>query len=122
VGLLFHFDAVFYYTSDMERAIRFYTDVLGFKLTSRDTVARFDVDGILFELVPVPAQHKLMGNGNARLCLRVDNVEQALEELQAKGISTKPAEPRQTGVLGSFYDPDGDEICLWQYKDEKVQH
>lgn len=40
------FDCVFYYVSDLERSIRFYTDVLGFKLSSRDFVARFFVDGV----------------------------------------------------------------------------
>jgi len=114
----FHFDAVFYYASDMERAIRFYTQVLGFKLVSRDTVARFDVDGVLLEIVPAPEAGKLEGAGNARLCLRVENVEQALRELQAKGVRTTEAEPKDTGVLGRFSDPDGNEICLWQYKDE----
>jgi catechol 2,3-dioxygenase-like lactoylglutathione lyase family enzyme len=117
----FHFDAVFYYASDMERAIRFYTDVLGFQLVSRDTVARFDVDGILFEIVPAPKERKLVGTGNARLCLRVDNVEQALKELRAKGVKTAKAEPKDTGVLGSFSDPDGNEICLWQYDVDNVK-
>jgi 2-hydroxy-6-oxonona-2,4-dienedioate hydrolase len=31
-----HFDCVFYYVSDLERSVRFYTDVLGFKLVSRN--------------------------------------------------------------------------------------
>jgi hypothetical protein len=42
-----HFDCIFYYVSDMNRAISFYTDILGLKLTSRDIVARFDIDGVL---------------------------------------------------------------------------
>ena len=48
------FDAVFYYTVDIEKSIAFYRDVLGFPLKSRDYVARFDFDGVLFELVPAP--------------------------------------------------------------------
>jgi hypothetical protein len=34
----FRFDCVFYYVSDLDRAIRFYTTVLGFELSSRDVV------------------------------------------------------------------------------------
>ena len=68
----FRFDAVFYYVSDFERAIRFYSDVLGFKLNSRDAVARFDLNGILFEIVPARDKSKFSGQGNARLCLEVD--------------------------------------------------
>lgn len=111
----FSFDCVAYYVSDMERAIRFYRDVMGFRFVAQDDVARFDIDGILFELVLTPDENALRGTGNARLCLRVDNVEQALKALQAKGAHTGPAERKATGVLGSFEDPDGNEICLWQY-------
>ncbi len=111
----FNFDCVFYYVSDMERAIRFYRDVLEFKLVSRDVVTRFDVDGVLFELVPAPGGSALEGAGNARLCLRVDDVERALKALQAKGARTGRAQRKATGVLGTVEDPDGNEICLWQY-------
>lgn len=111
----FHFDCVFHYVSHMDLAIRFYRDVLGFKLISRDVVARFDIDGVLFELVPAPAKKNLHAKGTARLCLRVENVEQTLNELRAKGVLTGPAVDKGTGVLGSFEDPDGNEICLWQY-------
>jgi catechol 2,3-dioxygenase-like lactoylglutathione lyase family enzyme len=38
----FSFDAIYYRVSDMDEAIKFYRDVLGFKLTSRDYVARFN--------------------------------------------------------------------------------
>jgi len=67
-----HFDCVFYYVTDMNRAISFYSDILGLKLTSRDVVARFDIDGVLFEIVPALNHNKLQGNGNARLCLKVE--------------------------------------------------
>ncbi len=111
----FHFDCVFHYVSDMGAAIRFYRDVLGFVLTSRDVVARFDIDGVLFELVPAPASGNPRARGNARLCLRVENVEQVLNDLRAKGVRTSVAVDKGTGVLGSLEDPDGNEICLWQY-------
>ena len=113
--LEFHFDCVFHYVSHMDLAIRFYRDVLGFKLISRDVVARFDIDGVLFELVPASAKENPHAKGNTRLCLRVENVQQALNGLQAKGVRTGPAVDKGTGVLGSFEDPDGNEICLWQY-------
>ncbi len=114
----FNFDCLFYYVSDMERAIRFYRDVLGFKLVSRDVVARFDVDGVLFELVPAPDESAFRGAGNARLCLRVDDVEQSLKALQAKGARTGRAQRKATGVLGTVEDPDGNEVCLWQYRQQ----
>ncbi len=42
-GLKFTFDAVYYHVTDMDRAIAFYRDTLGFTLTSRDYVARFEI-------------------------------------------------------------------------------
>lgn len=114
VSMKLHFDCVFYYVFDMERAIRFYRDILGLKLVSRDIVARFDIDGVLFEVVPARHDGVQHHTGNARLCLRVDNVEEALKELQAKGVRTGQAESKGTGKLGCFWDPDGNEICLWE--------
>jgi catechol 2,3-dioxygenase-like lactoylglutathione lyase family enzyme len=111
----FHFDCVFYYVSDMERAVSFYSDVLGLRLTSRDVVARFDFDGVLFELVPSRDERKLKGGGNARLCLKVDDISQAVEYLKTKGIHAGQIQKVENGKLASFEDPDGNEIYLWQY-------
>lgn len=111
-----HFDCVFYYVSDLDQSVRFYRDVLGFALRSRDIVARFDVDGVLFEIVPSDGETPIPQTGNARFCLRVENVEEALRELSAKGVVTSPAQTKSNGVLGSFRDPDGNELCLWEYR------
>lgn len=111
----FHFDCIFYYVSDLYRSIRFYTDVLEFKLTSQDAVARMDVDGMLFELVPTRDPDKLCGKGNARLALRVNDMEAATQALRAKGVDTTEIEDKGGGLLAFFCDPDGNEICLWQY-------
>jgi len=114
--MTFHFDCIFYYASDVERSIRFYREILGLKFLFRGAVARFDIDDVLFEIVPAPYQGKFLRGGNARLCLRADDVVAALQELKSKGVATKEAEDKGDGILGLFEDPDGNEICLWQYK------
>jgi predicted enzyme related to lactoylglutathione lyase len=108
----FHFDSVFYYVSDLHCAIAFYRDVLGFNLVSEDDVARFDVDGVLFELVPAPA---IGHGGNARFCLRVDDLDAAIVYLRSRGVITTAPQPKSNGLLASFTDPGGNELCLWQY-------
>ena len=100
----------------MNRAISFYSAILGLKLTSRDVVARFDIDGVLFEIVPALNHNKLQGNGNARLCLKVEKIHESLEELRIKGVPTSQVQEVDNGKLASIEDPDGNEICLWQYK------
>ena len=51
----------------MEASIAFYRDTLGLSLLSQDYVARFDLDGVLIELVRVPPGSVVPGNGNACL-------------------------------------------------------
>src|SRR4051794_15859414 len=101
-ALKLKFDAVYYHVSDMERAITFYRDVLGFQLTSRDYVARFDFDGVLFELVPNPPNMPLPGSGNARLSIGVSDIQQATRELQSKGVKTTPAKDEPGGLISFF--------------------
>lgn len=111
----FHFDCVFYYVSNMDRAITFYSDVLGLKLISRDVVARFDIDGVLFELVPGLDEAKPGRGGNGRLCLKVGDIGQAIEYLRSKTDRVGEIRKVENGRLASCEDPDGNEICLWQY-------
>ena len=105
----YRFDCVFYYVSDLEAAVHFYQDVLGLKLVSTDAVARFDLGGVLFELVP----GKVGKDGNARLCLCVDDINGARSDLEGKGVQV--SEDKGNGKLAFFRDPDGNQIALWQY-------
>ena len=114
-ALNFTFDAVFYYVTDMERSIEFYRDILGFRLVSRDYVARFDLGGVLFELVPNPLGNVASGNGNARISLGVVDIYEGTRSLQARGVATGPVQEKPGGLLCFFNDPDGNELCLWQY-------
>jgi len=117
--LRFQFDCVFYYVSDMERAISFYSDVLGLRLISRDVVARFDIDGVLFELVPGGEKGVSRGDGNARLCLKVEEINHAVEYLKTKGVHSSEIRKVKNGKLASFEDMDGNEIYIWQYDSDR---
>jgi catechol 2,3-dioxygenase-like lactoylglutathione lyase family enzyme len=109
------FDAVFYYVTDMEASITFYRDTLGLPLVSNDYVARFDLDGALVELVRRPPGSVVPGSGNARLCFSVENLHETLKELHARGIATGEIQNKKGGRLAFFHDPDGNELCLWEY-------
>jgi catechol 2,3-dioxygenase-like lactoylglutathione lyase family enzyme len=107
------FDCVFYYVSDMDRAVDFYSNVLGLALQSRDVVARYSIDGVLFELVPVQ-ERQLGGTGNARLCLSVADIREAVATLRAKGVRVGEIVRVANGRLARLPDPDGNELVLWQ--------
>ncbi len=110
----FSFDAIYYHVHNMGKAIAFYRDVLGFPLMSRDYVARFDADGVLFELVPAHESDTIAGPGNARLSLGVKDIQAAIDYLASKGVKATPAKQEMGGMLSLFHDPDGNELCLWQ--------
>jgi len=108
------FDAVYYHVSDMERSIQFYRDILGIPLVSHDYVARFNLTGVLFELVPNPEGTALPGTGNARLSFGVSDIRQTIAAMQARGVTTTSVKEEEGGLLSFFRDPDGNELCLWQ--------
>ena len=110
-----HVDCVFYYVRDLEAAILFYSDLLDISPTSQDAVARFNLDNVLIELVPSSDEAAISGSGNARLCLRVDDIEQSSEDLRSRGIQVGSIHVVENGRLASFEDPDGNELFLWQY-------
>jgi predicted enzyme related to lactoylglutathione lyase len=108
------FDAVFYRVTDLDRATAFYRDTLGLALRSRDVVARFDVDGVLVELVP--AEGPVSGEGNARVAFEVDDLERAAADLAHRGVAVEPIREVVNGRLAEFRDPDGNQLVLWQYR------
>jgi predicted enzyme related to lactoylglutathione lyase len=105
------FDCFFYHVSDMDRAVAFYRDVLGLQLASRDLVARFTVDGVLFELVPGDPG----GRGGGSLCLKTEDLSETTKELRQRGVFVSDPRDVQNGRLAFIEDPDGNQICLWQY-------
>jgi predicted enzyme related to lactoylglutathione lyase len=108
------FDCLFYHVRDLDRAVAFYTSVLGLRLASRDAVARLRVDGVLVELVPTDDPERLSGRGNARLTLAVDDLPAAAAELRARGAPVSAVRRVSNGYLATLTDPDSNEIVLWQ--------
>lgn len=114
-------------TADEERALRFYTEVLGFSLRSRLTVpgglrlAYLDLGGTTVELMswteaapaPRPEGEHL---GYRMMALEVDDLQAALQALARSGVecSWGPV-VRPDYARAEIRDPDGNAIELRQW-------
>jgi predicted enzyme related to lactoylglutathione lyase len=99
---------------DLDRAIRFYTEALGFEVTERRDDLRFahlstNVPGLQIGLSEQPEPK---GSGSALLNIGVTDVTSARKTLEARGVTF----PRPTVVipgkvaLAEFADPDGNRL------------
>jgi CreA protein len=96
---------------DLDRAIRFYTDILGFELTERRDDLQFahldtNVDGLQIGL---SEQVEPKGSGSVLLNIGVKDVAAARRALEARGIVFRRPTVVIPGkvALAEFSDPDG---------------
>jgi glyoxylase I family protein len=118
-------------TADPERAIGFYTGVLGFKVRARDRVpktplgpldlAYLDLGGTTIELMTYPQAKPAAREPGERLgyrlmALEVEDMDAALALLKVKGIepSWGPVK-RPSYARAEIRDPDGNAIELRQW-------
>ena len=106
---------------DFERSVRFYTDVIGFKLTRRvkpkdsiwDEIVFVELGGSQIEILsaknPVPSDG-LVRVGLPRLCLLADDLEGTLALLKTKGIDA-------VGPIHNIDGPNGTRVKLAEIKD-----
>jgi len=106
--------------TDQDRALKFYTEKLGFQVYSDQPfsdeqrwielgIAGGDTRVVLF----TAEAHKPMIGGWSNLTFASDNVEKTYEELKARGVEfVGPPEKQQWGTFALFKDPDGTTFCL----------
>ena len=99
-------------TRDLARARRFYGEILGLP-SNRDTPDEFETPNVTLALWQPEAEAVPFVPNTAGIALRVDSVEAARNELQARGVQFL-GQTVDTGVclMGFFYDPDGNVLIL----------
>lgn len=108
------------FVSDMDRAVRFYTEVLGLRLTNRfgDNWATVDAGkGLTIGLHPASPKYPAPGTkGSMVLGMEIDeSIERAVTRLSEKGAQIKGSIVRsEEGNFARLEDPDGNEIYLWE--------
>lgn len=109
--------------ANMDNSIRFYTEVLGLKLTNRfgnDWATVSAGEGLTIGIHPASTMYPRPGTkGAIILGLDIDlPVEKAVALLADRGVAVKGSVVRsEPGNFVHLEDPDGNEIYLW----EKVQ-
>ena len=108
------------FVSNMDRAVRFYTEVLGLKLTNRfgDHWATVEAGrGLTIGLHPASPQYPAPGTkGGIMLGLEIDEpIDRAIARLTERGVRmTGPVVKSEPGSFVHFQDPDGNDIYFWE--------
>lgn len=106
------------YVSDMDRAVRFYTDTLGLKLQNRagDFWAQIDAGGgMALGLHPTGPKSPNAGmSGSISVGLLVNgSIDQEVSKLTAKGVAFRGPVVNDGPIkLAFFGDPDGNDLYL----------
>ncbi|HZO50663.1 MAG TPA: VOC family protein [Gaiellaceae bacterium] len=101
--------------TDLERSAAFYRDTLGLEQTGEGAWPEFRLgeNVFLYLIDPTNIGQEFRGPHTAPIALRVPDVEEAREELEAKGVVFE-GETFDTGVcrMAHFTDPDGNVLML----------
>jgi catechol 2,3-dioxygenase-like lactoylglutathione lyase family enzyme len=103
---------IFYRTLDMDAAVRFYTEVLGFGLKLRDgnRWAAFDAGGTTLAIEGGSPG----GPGGATVSLRVEDLAALVDQLRAKGADIGRIEEGPHERKAQLHDPSGNLLILYE--------
>ena len=114
--------------SDVERTIKFYTEILGFKIKQRKRIEKppleeivyLELNGTVIELLsvknPVPPSTEQWQIGYKRVAIEVEDMDKAIEYLTQKGIEISQGPVTSgTSKRAEINDPDGLSIELRQW-------
>jgi catechol 2,3-dioxygenase-like lactoylglutathione lyase family enzyme len=109
------------FTANMDRAVAFYTEILGCKLEYRfgDHWAQLKSDdGATIGLHPAAPQSPAGIKGSIQLGISVkENIRKVVEEMKAKGVKFNgPVGDDKQILFANFDDPDGNPLYLAEVK------
>jgi catechol 2,3-dioxygenase-like lactoylglutathione lyase family enzyme len=118
---MFRGGVVTIYVSDMDRAVRFYSETLGFRLTERHGNHWASLDGgpgLTIGLHPSTAEVPAGRQGSIALGLYLDApIEKAVAELESRGAQFRgPIVEDKALSLAFLSDPDGNPLYVAQMK------
>ena len=105
------------YVTNMDRAVKFYTETLGLKLAYRfgDHWASVELGkGLTIGLHPTSAEMTAAGSGTMAIGLELSGkIEDAVKTLETRGVTfTAVRDEGKAGKFAGFHDPDGNQLYL----------
>jgi predicted enzyme related to lactoylglutathione lyase len=116
-GIVRGLDLVFYWVSDLDRAVSFYADVLGLPIARRDGIdwAEFDAGGRRFAPHGA-APGQPVAPGGAAAVFTVGDLDEAKADLASRGVvPDHEGDVSSYARFASFRDPDGNVFQLIEY-------
>lgn len=116
--ILKQLDLIFYWVSDMDRAVSFYRDLLGLRLVRRDedTWVEFESGGRRLALHSV-AEGQPMTPGGATAVFSVDDLDRAKADLSSRGVRFgHEGDVAGFARFASFLDSEGNTVQLIEYE------
>jgi predicted enzyme related to lactoylglutathione lyase len=115
-------DHVYYWVSDMDRAVKFYEDVVGLTLVRRDgpSWAMFEAGADVRLALHGAMEGRPIETGGATAVLRVEDLDAARVSLERKGarFDERVGEVEGYARFASFFDPDGNRVQIIEYAGE----
>ena len=111
------FSHVMMWVDDFDRALKWYTEVLGCKVLFNHpphyASLRLEEAGMNVALHPTDAEGKDVGFGPMPY-FKTDNIEEALKALEAKGIKVGKLQQEGPTKFASFWDSEGNALGVQQ--------
>jgi catechol 2,3-dioxygenase-like lactoylglutathione lyase family enzyme len=116
-------DHVYYWVSDLDRAVEFYGDVVGLRLARREgpSWAMFDAGSDVRLALHGATEGRPIETGGATAVFRVDDLDSARADMEGKGVrfDERVGEVEGYARFASFFDPDGNRLQIIEYAQGK---
>ena len=107
------FSHVMMWTNDFDRALKWYTEVLGcnvlFSHAPHYASLRLESAGVNIALHPTEADGKDVGHGPMPY-FKTDNIEETLKSLEAKGVKVGKIQQEGPTKFATFWDSEGNAL------------